>query len=302
MARKKTWQRPHQARENAEAEIEQDAEGDERRRDLDREGKAAPDRLTARWPRRPPPQPPGGRGRSVANRQSRVMRSEEKISVMPSSASSLPIAAAGRPWPDRRHGEGQAELLSDDVAGRLQSPDHHAHGKAEHKPDSDLADQDGDDRCGVPPAGRRVRVSGNRTRVRSSAEPSAPAPGSLLADPRHQHHERADPREGEHERGRDLGNQEVDRARLYRAAMFSSSPRLRGEGLAASLRGERSEGEGEGGSGSALTGQAPSPSPCGLAASAGSPMLPSPRSDLGCSRDPLFCAQVGNTQLACGER
>jgi hypothetical protein len=114
-----------------------------------------------------------------------------------------------------RHRKSEPELLSDDVAGRLQSSDHHPGRKPEHEADCELAREQKEHRLQAR-ARRQQRASKREQHEREQKRQGEPYPrrDHLLADPGHQHDGRAHPREGEHERRRDLGNQEVHRRAL----------------------------------------------------------------------------------------
>jgi len=112
-----------------------------------------------------------------------------------------------------RHRKSEPELLSDDVAGRLQSSDHHPGRKPEHEADCELAREQKEHRLRAR-ARRQQRASKREQHEREQKRQGEPYPrrDHLLADPGQKHDQRPYPRESEHERRRELGNHQVHAA------------------------------------------------------------------------------------------
>ena len=133
----------HQPREHADAEVEQDAESDERGGELNGEREAPPDRLDRERRRIAGARDTGRRqeGVAVADRRDREMMQVEgedqgQAEKAQEVADRRLLAAHGRV---DRHGEGKPELLRHDVAGGLQRGDDHADAEPEHEADGKFA-------------------------------------------------------------------------------------------------------------------------------------------------------------------
>ena len=125
------------------------------------------------------------------------------------------------------HRVGQAELLRDDQARRLQGGQDHPHGQADHQPDQRLREQQPDQAR----AAERVvadRQQGphhreqNQRDEQGEGQPDARR-DRLLADARHQHDQRADAREGQQVGRRDRRQEQVHGGVIAAAA---ARPRL----------------------------------------------------------------------------
>ena len=195
----------HQPRQHAEAEIEQEAEGDERRGDLhrERETRAPPPGWRGSPRRRVDGQPAGRQERvAVADRRDGEMVQvgrEDQRDARGASEDCRSTPAAPPMAGSTVMAKARPELLRDRrsrPSAERRRPS--ARASPMRSPISDLADQDR-----RSPSRRRAGRGQERARQRKQHEreekregEARPRRDELLADARHEHHQRADPREG----------------------------------------------------------------------------------------------------------
>ena len=211
----------HQPRKHAEAEIEQDREGDERRRDL--HGK-----------REAPRRRPDGEACRVAGRR-KARRGQERVEIAdrqrspdgagrrrrsarcPEASEDCRSTPAARPWRDRPTSQRPAPIAAQSMVPAVCRAPTTIRTASPMRSPIAISPMRIADRRGRRAALRQehARQGKQHERKEKREGEARPRRDELLADPGHEHHHGSDPREGQHEGGGEVGNRKAHRRRPY---------------------------------------------------------------------------------------